>query len=100
VSDDAAGMLLTIFRQTQKIVDEGKDVNRTIVSNLINIVSNEVLTAIGQILKFADKARYRSIRRLLAFVLLHRHHHGDQRPRPRRLARRRRTIRRLDRHVR
>jgi len=56
VSDDAAGMLLNIFEQTQKIVDEGKDVNRTIVSNLINIVSNEVLTAIGQILKFADKA--------------------------------------------
>ena len=56
VSDDAAEMLLNIFEQTQKIVDEGKDVNRTIVSNLINIVSNEVLTAIGQILKFADKA--------------------------------------------
>ncbi|PYT01418.1 MAG: histidine--tRNA ligase [Acidobacteria bacterium] len=56
VTDDAAGMLLTIFEQTQKIVDEGKDVNRTIVSNLINIVSNEVLTSIGQILKFAGKA--------------------------------------------
>ena len=56
VSDDAAGMLLNIFEQTRKIVDEGKDVNRTIVSNLINIVSNEVLTSIGLILKFADKA--------------------------------------------
>ena len=56
VSESAASMLLDIFEQTQKIVDEGKAVNRTIVSNLINIVSNEVLTAIGQILKFADKA--------------------------------------------
>jgi histidyl-tRNA synthetase len=56
VSDSAAGMLLDIFEQTQKIIEEGKDVNRTIVGNLINIVSNEVLTAIGQILKFADKA--------------------------------------------
>ncbi len=53
VSEDASAMLLGIFEQTQKIVDEGKDVNRTIVSNLINIVSNEVLTDIGSILRFA-----------------------------------------------
>ena len=53
VSEDASAMLLDIFEQTQKIVDEGKDVNRTIVSNLINIVSNEVLTDIGSILRFA-----------------------------------------------
>lgn len=56
ISDVAATMLLDIFEQTQKIVGEGKDVNRTIVSNLINIVSNEVLTSIGEILKYADKA--------------------------------------------
>ena len=56
VSESAAGMLLDIFEQTQKIIDDGKDVNRTIVSNLINIVSNEVLSSIGQILKFAEKA--------------------------------------------
>ena len=53
VSVDASAMLLGIFEQTQKIVEEGKDVNRTIVSNLINIVSNEVLTDIGSILRFA-----------------------------------------------
>src|SRR5688572_31128194 len=53
VADDASSMLLGIFEQTKKIVDEGKDVNRTIVSNLINIVSNEVLTDIGSILRFA-----------------------------------------------
>jgi histidyl-tRNA synthetase len=55
VRDDASNMLLDIFEQTHRIIGEGKDVNRTIVSNLINIVSNEVLTEIGQVLKFADK---------------------------------------------
>ncbi|HTH37399.1 MAG TPA: histidine--tRNA ligase [Pyrinomonadaceae bacterium] len=53
VSEDASAMLLDIFEETQEIVDDGKDVNRTIVSNLINIVSNEVLTDIGSILRFA-----------------------------------------------
>lgn len=55
IADESSKMLLDIFEQTRQIVGEGKDVNRTIVSNLINIVSNEVLTEIGQILKFADK---------------------------------------------
>ncbi len=54
VSDKSATMLLEIFEHTQKIVSEGKDVNRTIVSNLINIVRDEVLTEIGQILRFAE----------------------------------------------
>ena len=54
VSEEASAMLLEIFEQTQKIMGEGKDVNRTIVSNLINIVGNEVLKEIGQILRFAD----------------------------------------------
>ncbi len=54
ISESSAAMLLEIFEQTQKIIGEGKDVNRTIVSNLINIVSNEVLTEIGQILRFAE----------------------------------------------
>ena len=54
ISEDAAIMLLGIFDQTQKIIGEGNDVNRTIVSNLINIVSNEVLTEIGQVLRFTE----------------------------------------------
>jgi len=54
ISENSATMLLGIFEQTQRIIGEGKDVNRTIVSNLINIVSNEVLTEIGQILRFAE----------------------------------------------
>lgn len=55
IADDASQMLLDIFEQTRQIIGDGKNVNRTIVSNLINIVSNEVLTEIGQILKYADK---------------------------------------------
>jgi len=53
VSESSSTMLLEIFEQTPKIIGDGKDVNRTIVSNLINIVSNEVLTEIGQILRYA-----------------------------------------------
>ena len=56
IPDNASQILLDIFEQTQKIIGEGKDVNRTIVSNLINIVSSEVLTQIGQILQWAPNA--------------------------------------------
>lgn len=56
ISETASGMILDLFEQTRLIVGEGKDVNRTVVSNLINIVSNEVLTELGQILKFAVEA--------------------------------------------
>jgi histidyl-tRNA synthetase len=55
ISDAASNMLLDIFEQTRQIIGEGKNVNRTIVSNLINIVSNEVLSEIGQVLKYADR---------------------------------------------
>lgn len=53
IADKSAEMLLGIFEETRKIVEDGKDVNRTIVGNLINIVSNEVLTDVGRILKSA-----------------------------------------------
>ncbi|HRI04578.1 MAG TPA: histidine--tRNA ligase [Pyrinomonadaceae bacterium] len=56
ISDEASTMLLGIFAETQEILNQEKDINRTIVANLINIVSNETLTELGQILKFADKA--------------------------------------------
>ena len=55
ILDAASKVLLDIFEETRQIIGAGKDVNRTIVRNLINIVSNEVLTEIGQILQFADK---------------------------------------------
>jgi histidyl-tRNA synthetase len=55
VAEMSSKMLLDIFEQTRKIVSDGRDANRTIVSNLINIVSNETLTEMGQILKFGEK---------------------------------------------
>ena len=56
INAKAAEILTEIFDQTRKISEEGKEVNRTIVSNLINIVSNEVLTEIGQILRLAAES--------------------------------------------
>lgn len=56
VLPEAAAMLMEIFRKTEEILGQERDVNRTIVSNLINIVSNEVLTLLGSILKYAGKA--------------------------------------------
>jgi len=56
IDDTAIAMLTEIFDQTHKIIADGKEVNRTIVSNLINIVSNEVLTEIGQILQLTKDA--------------------------------------------
>ena len=56
VSDEASTMLMEIFAKTEEILNQEKDINRTIVANLINIVSNETLAQLGQILKYADKA--------------------------------------------
>jgi histidyl-tRNA synthetase len=56
ISAESSTMLMGIFAETQQILNQEKDINRTIVTNLINIVSNETLTELGQILKFADKA--------------------------------------------
>lgn len=56
ISDAASTMLMEIFAKTEEILSQEKDINRTIVANLINIVSNETLGELGQILKFADKA--------------------------------------------
>jgi histidyl-tRNA synthetase len=56
VSDEASKVLLDIFEGTKRIVGGGKDVNRTIVANLINIVSNEVLADIGKILMLAKES--------------------------------------------
>ena len=56
IADSASEMLLGLFEQTRLIIEEGKDVNRTIIANLINIVSSEVLTELGHILKYAGPA--------------------------------------------
>lgn len=54
ISEDSSETLLQIFEQTQKIIGEGKEINRTIVANLLNIVSQEVLADIGKIIQFTD----------------------------------------------
>jgi histidyl-tRNA synthetase len=56
ISAEASTMLTEIFTKTHEILGQESDGNRTIVSNLINIVSNEVLTDLGSILKYAGKA--------------------------------------------
>jgi histidyl-tRNA synthetase len=56
ISEAAAKMLLELFEQTQAILQQESGINRTILSNLINIASNEVLTELGQILNFAKDA--------------------------------------------
>jgi histidyl-tRNA synthetase len=56
IDETASTMLMEIFAKTQEILLGEGDINRTVVSNLINIVSNEVLAEIGQILKFSNKA--------------------------------------------
>ena len=54
ISANSSETLLQIFEQTEKIIGEGKDVNRTIVANLLNIVSQEVLTDIGKIVQYTE----------------------------------------------
>jgi histidyl-tRNA synthetase len=54
IAESSAEMLLQIFEQTQNIIDDGKDINRTIVGNLLNIVSTEVLADIGKIIQYTD----------------------------------------------
>ncbi len=56
VSAEASTMLMSIFAETQEILNQEKDINRTIVANLLNIVAGDTLSELGQILKFADKA--------------------------------------------
>ncbi len=56
IDESASTMLMEIFAKTQEILLGEGNVNRTVMSNLINIVSNEVLTEIGKILKFSNKA--------------------------------------------
>ena len=56
IDESAATMLLEIFETTSELLEGDGDVNRTIVANLLNIVSNEVLADLGKILQYAGKA--------------------------------------------
>ena len=52
VPDEAAEAILEIFEQTSRIDGSPDDVNRAIVSNLLNIVRHEVLAEVGKILQY------------------------------------------------
>ncbi len=56
IPETASEMLVEMFGHTQEILNQENDINRTVVSNLINIVSNEVLAEIGQIIQLSGKA--------------------------------------------
>lgn len=56
IDESASKMVLDIFEQTGKIEGRRSEINRTIVSNLLNIVSQEVLADIGKILQYAASA--------------------------------------------
>lgn len=56
INETASAMLMEIFAKTQEILGGEGDINRTIVSNLINIVGNDTLAEIGQVLRFASEA--------------------------------------------
>lgn len=53
IDEGASQMILELFEQTRLITESGKDVNRTIVSNLLNIVSPGVLADMGKIIQYA-----------------------------------------------
>lgn len=55
VSEKAAGVLLELFLTTDEILNQEDDINRTVVSNLLNIVSSETLTNLGQILRLTGR---------------------------------------------
>lgn len=56
VSSEASTMLIEIFSGTREILNQEHNINPTIVSNLINIVTNEILFELGFILKSVGKA--------------------------------------------
>ena len=55
VSENASTILADLFLKTDEILNQEHDINRTIVSNLLNIVNNETLTEIGQILRLTGR---------------------------------------------
>ncbi|MCC6329191.1 MAG: histidine--tRNA ligase [Acidobacteria bacterium] len=56
IDESASKMVLDIFEQTGKIEGRHAEINRTIVGNLLNIVSQEVLADIGKILRYTAGA--------------------------------------------
>ena len=55
VSEKASIILADLFLKTDEILNQERDINRTVVSNLLNIVNSETLTELGQILRLTGR---------------------------------------------
>ena len=55
VSEKASAILADLFLKTDEILNQEHEINRTVVSNLLNIVNNETLTELGQILRLTGR---------------------------------------------
>lgn len=55
VTEKATDILLELFLKTDEILNQEHDVNRTVVTNLLNIVNNDTLAELGQILRLTGR---------------------------------------------
>ncbi len=55
VAEKASTILADLFLKTDEILNQEHDINRTVVSNLLNIVNSETLTELGQILRLTGR---------------------------------------------
>ena len=55
VSEKASAILADLFLKADEILNQEHDINRTVVSNLLNIVNNETLSELGQILRLTGR---------------------------------------------
>ena len=55
VSEKASTILADLFLKTDEILNQERDINPTVVSNLLNIVDNETLIELGQILRLTGR---------------------------------------------
>ena len=56
VTEKASTILADLFLKTDEILNQERDINQTVVSNLLNIVNNETLIELGQILQLTGRA--------------------------------------------
>jgi len=55
VSEKASAILADLFLKTDEILNQEREINQTVVSNLLNIVDNETLIDLGQILRLTGR---------------------------------------------
>ena len=55
ISEQASAILADLFLKADEILNQEHDINRTVVSNLLNIVNNETLTELGQTLRLTGR---------------------------------------------